>query len=272
MPQATLERSRSELSDFLRSRRARLSPDEVGLPAGGRRRTKGLRREEVASLAGVGLTWYTWFEQGRNIRVSPDFLENVARALRLDGAERQHLFALLAHDAAPPRPSVRHVSLALQRVLDGFPHYPAYIRTMRWDTIAWNKPADRIFNFSRRAPEQRNLVRMVFTDPEMRAMMPNWESDAPKLIAKFRGYYAKQRGDATLEALVRELQDRSAEFRLWWRRHDVLPSAEGIKVLRLKGKGDVVMEHTSFTVNGEPDLTLLIHAPLDESRSNGLRI
>ena len=109
MPQATLERSRSELSDFLRSRRARLSPDEVGLPVGARRRTKGLRREEVASLAGVGLTWYTWFEQGRDIRVSPDFLEKVARALRLNGTERQHLFLLMNRDAVPQRVVMRTV-------------------------------------------------------------------------------------------------------------------------------------------------------------------
>jgi transcriptional regulator with XRE-family HTH domain len=262
MPQAALERSRSELSDFLRSRRARLSPDEVGLPTAGRRRTKGLRREEVASLAGVGLTWYTWFEQGRDIRVSPDFLENVVRALRLNSTERQHLFLLMDREAAPQRSLVRTVSPALQRMLDGFSHYQAYIRTTQWDVVAWNKPADRIFNFSRRKPEERNLVRMVFTDPEMRAMMPNWETDAPKMVAKFRGDYAKQRGDAALEALVKEVQRQSPEFRLWWRRHDVLASGEGIKVLRLKGKGDIVMEHTSFTVNGEPDLTLLVHAPL----------
>ncbi|HEY4162143.1 MAG TPA: helix-turn-helix transcriptional regulator, partial [Dongiaceae bacterium] len=225
-------------------------------------RTKGLRREEVASLAGVGLTWYTWFEQGREIRVSPDFLENVVRALRLSGAERQHLFILMDREAAPPLAPVRQVSPALQRMLDGFPHYPAYIRTTRWDAVAWNKPADRIFGFESRTPEERNLLRMVFTDPEVRAMMPNWETDAPKMVAKFRGDYAKQRGDASLEALVKEIQRRSPEFRLWWRRHDVLASAEGIKVLRLKGKGDIVMEHTSFIVNGEPDLTLLVHAPL----------
>src|SRR3954463_1449582 len=121
MPQASLARSRNELSDFLKSRRAKLSPDDVGLPSGTRRRAPGLRREEVASLAGVGLTWYTWFEQGREIRVSPDFLENVSRALRLNGTERRHLFVLLNHDVAPTPVPERKVSPALQRMLDGMP-------------------------------------------------------------------------------------------------------------------------------------------------------
>src|SRR5689334_11397248 len=126
MPQTSLLRSRDELSDFLKSRRARLSPDDVGLPNGTRRRAPGLRREEVASLAGVGLTWYTWFEQGRDIRVSPDFLENVSRALRLSNAERRHLYILTRQEDSAPRVAPRAVSPALQRMLDGFAKYPAF--------------------------------------------------------------------------------------------------------------------------------------------------
>ncbi|HVO04493.1 MAG TPA: helix-turn-helix transcriptional regulator [Candidatus Cybelea sp.] len=262
MPQSNLERSRSELSDFLKSRRARLSPDDVGLPVGARRRTKGLRREEVASLAGVGLTWYTWFEQGRDIRVSPDFLENVARALRLNGAERQHLYLLLDGEVAKAALTERRVSRALQRMIDGIPHYAAYIRTPRWDVIAWNKTAARLFGFGRKTQEERNLMRMIFIDPEFRAMIPNLDTSGPMTVARFRGEYAKYRGDPVMDALVKELQQRSSEFRLWWRRHDVMTSSEGIKTLRIRGK-DVLFEHASFSVNGEPDLTLVVYAPLD---------
>lgn len=267
MPQPNLARSRSELSDFLKSRRARLSPDAVGLPAGGRRRAPGLRREEVASLAGVGLTWYTWFEQGRDIRVSPDFLANVSRALRLDGAERRHLFVLLGQDGAPPPLAPRRASPALQRMLEGLVHYPAYLRTARWDPIAWNQAADRLFGFARRRPEERNFLRLAFTDPEFRERMPNWSVDAPAMVAKFRVDYARYRGDAELDALVKEMTRRSPEFRQFWRRHDVMSSGEGIKTLRVKGKGDMLFEHTSFSVNGEPDLNLLVYAPLGPAKS-----
>jgi transcriptional regulator with XRE-family HTH domain len=262
MPQTSLTRSRNELSDFLKSRRAKLSPDAVGLPNGTRRRAPGLRREEVASLAGVGLTWYTWFEQGRDIRVSPDFLENVSRALRLSGAERQHLYVLTGREAATARAPVREVSPALQRMLDGFATYPAFIRTAHWTVIAWNKAANRLFDLSGRTPEQRNFVRLAFTDPEFRARLPNLAADTHALVAKFRSNYGKYRGDPAMEALVAEMTARSAEFRQLWRRHDVMASGEGIKVIRVEGKGELKFEHTSLSVNGEPDLNLVVYMPL----------
>jgi transcriptional regulator with XRE-family HTH domain len=265
MPQANLTRSRGELSDFLKSRRAKLSPEDVGLPNGTRRRAQGLRREEVASLAGVGLTWYTWFEQGRDIRVSPDFLENVSRALQLTGAERRHLFVLLKQDTTAASVPERKVSPALQRMLDGMPSRPAYIRTARWDVIAWNKAAARLFGFHRIRAAERNLVRLMFVDPEFRPMVPNWAAAAPIMLAKFRSDYARYRGDPLMDALVGEMQQRSPEFRQLWRRHDVMNSGEGIKTLHIKGK-DQLFEHTSFAVNGEPDLNLIVYAPLGPAK------
>ena len=262
MPQANLTRSRDDLSDFLKSRRARLSPDDVGLPNGSRRRAAGLRREEVASLAGVGLTWYTWFEQGRDIRVSPDFIENVARALRLSSAERQHLYVLTGREPTYARAPTRTVSPALQRMLDGFTKYPAFIRTAHWDAIAWNKPANRLFGFSQRTPEQRNFLRLCFHDAAFRARLPNWSVDAEALVAKFRSNYGKFRDDPVMEALVKEMNRSSEEFRRLWRRHDVMNSGEGIKVVRVEGKGTLRFEHTSFSVNGEPDLNLVVYMPL----------
>ena len=265
MPQPHLARTHRELSDFLKSRRARLSPEDVGLPNGTRRRAPGLRREEVASLAGVGLTWYTWFEQGRDIRVSPDFLENVSRALRLNGAERQHLYVLIGRDTAPAPTPTRKISPALQRVLDDFARFPAYIRTARLDPIAWNKHADKLFGFARRQPAERNFLRLVFLDAEFRDRMPNWSAAAPAVVAKFRADYAKSRGDPAMEALAQEMEQRSQEFRQLWRRHDVMASGEGIKTIHVKGKGNMLFEHTSFAVNGEPDLNLLVYAPLGSS-------
>jgi transcriptional regulator with XRE-family HTH domain len=262
MPQASLTRSRDDLSDFLKRRRARLAPEDVGLPIGTRRRAAGLRREEVASLAGVGLTWYTWFEQGRDIRVSPDFLENVSRALRLSNAERQHLYALTGREPISARAPARTVSPALQRMLDGFVKYPAFIRTAHWDAIAWNKPANRLFGFSARKPELRNFIRLCFMDPEFRKRLPNWSADAQSLVAKFRGNYGKYRDDPAMEALVTEMTQHSAEFRQLWRRHEVMSSGEGIKVIKVDGKGVMRFEHTSFSVNGEPDLNLVVYMPL----------
>ena len=263
MPQASLARSRNDLSDFLKSRRARLSPDDVGLPNGARRRAAGLRREEVASLAGVGLTWYTWFEQGRDIRVSPDFLENVSRALRLSPAERQHLYALIGREPAVTRVGPRPVSPALQRMLDGFAHYPAFIRNARWDAIAWNAPAERLFDFSARPVVERNLLRMCFLDPEFRERLPYWPSDAESCVAKFRSNYGKYRGDPAMDALVQEMIERSEEFRALWRRHDVMSSGEGIKTIMVEDRGAVRFEHTSLAVNGEPDLNLVVYMPLE---------
>src|SRR5262245_26104324 len=227
MPQANLTRCRTDLSDFLKSRRARLSPDDVGLPNGTRRRAPGLRREEVASLAGVGLTWYTWFEQGRDIRVSPDFLENIARALRLSTAERQHLYVLTGREACAARPPARTVSPALQRMLDGFVKYPAFIRTVHWDAIAWNKAANRLFGFASRPPEMNNFIRLCFTDQEFRDRLPNLADDVRSLVAKFRSTHAKYRSDPAMEALIEEMNRRSPEFRQLWRRYDIMASGEG---------------------------------------------
>ena len=262
MPQLSLARERTELADFLRSRRERLTPESVGLPIGGRRRTSGLRREEVAALAGVGLTWYTWFEQGREIGVSPAFLDNIARALRLSFIERAHLYALADHgrplEAPPPRP----VSPALQRMLEGFATYPAYLKTPRWDVVAWNARADEVFDFTERGPQRRNILEMVFAEPEFRERLVNWWEDAPKILAKFRTDYARRAGDPAMAALVESLTQRSAEFRQWWQRHDVMPCGEGIKVITVPGRGTVAFEHTAFEVANDPDLRLVVFAPL----------
>src|SRR5690606_38126950 len=223
MAQRSLARSRPELSAFLLQHRRRLAPADVGLPPGGRRRTPGLRREEVAALAGVGLTWYTWFEQGRGIGVSESFLLGVARALRLDDAECCHLF-LLAQGRPPPLEA--HQSPALdplvQRLMDDLPARPAYILDLRWDVLAWNRPADGLFGFSEQAPDERNLLRMVFASPRLRRRLPAWEEDAAGMLAEFKRDHALAPDDPALRSLVDDLQRLSPRFRRWWKE---LPSA-----------------------------------------------
>lgn len=217
MTQLSLKRTRNELCEFLLRHRKKLTPADAGLPSGGRRRTPGLRREEVAALAGVGLTWYTWFEQGRDIQVSEKFLLSVAYALQLDDAECSHLF-LLAHKRPPP-PEAHHlvtVAPLVQQLLNDLATRPAYVLNLRWDVIAWNAAADDLFCFSAREREARNMLRIVFADPNMRRRLPVWREDAPKLLAQFRYNFAVAPDDPAILNLIDDLKDVSADFRRWW--------------------------------------------------------
>jgi hypothetical protein len=257
--------SRRALAAFVRDRRARIHPDEVGLATGERRRTPGLRREEVALLAHVGVTWYTWFEQGRDIQVSADFLERLSRAFRLDATERSHLYTLALHRPPPHmKTAVQAVSAVLQATLDGFAN-PTYIRTPRWDVVAWNAAASELFgDYGLLLPSQRNILRLVFTDPSYRVMMVDWDTDARRLLAKFRVDYGRGEGDPDFESLVQELCEMSAEFNQWWPRQDVSGRGEGIKRLRHPVLGVHEFQHASFIVEGAPDLRMIIHTPITD--------
>lgn len=259
-----LERSegRRELAEFLKSRRARLSPVDVGLSAGSRRRTPGLRREEVAQLAGVGVTWYTWFEQGREIQVSAHFLENLARGLRLDAAERDHLFTLAHHRPAPLVPQSSIVSPALQHMIETLPH-PAYVKTLRWDLAAWNRSLTILFgDFNRYPVERRNILWLLFTDPIFHDLLVDWETDARRVIAKFRLDFGRSGNDPAFLALIRDLDAASPEFRHWWPRHDVDGFGEGLKRIRAGALGEIEFEHNTLAVEYTPDLRLVIYTPV----------
>lgn len=256
----TLERTRSELAEFLRSRRERLSPEDAGLPMGRRRRTPGLRREEVAALAGVGLTWYTWLEQGREIGVSADFLDNLARVLKLDAAERRHLF-LLAHERPPAEPGKTFCSvppLAARLVEDLVPH-AAYIINLRWDVLAFNGPADGLFGFAQHSSGRRNLLRLLFTDPTLREAVVDWEEQAPAMLASFRRDFAAAREDADARGLIAELEVVSPEFKHWWRDQNVHAPCTGTRAIRVEGQ-PVAFEHTSLTLDGGQHLRLVVYA------------
>lgn len=212
----SLSRTRHELSEFLIRHRKKLTPGDVGLPATERRRTPGLRREEVAALAGVGLTWYTWFEQGREVKVSEKFLLSVAYALKLDDAECSHLF-LLAHRRPPPPEAHQWVLVTpgIQRLLDDLPR-PAYVQNLRWDIVAWNAAADALLALDARSREERNVLRMIFSDPDMRRRLPAWADDAPRLLAQFRYDVAVAPEDPTMLALIEDMKVLSPSFRREW--------------------------------------------------------
>jgi transcriptional regulator with XRE-family HTH domain len=258
---------RRELSEFLRTRRARLSPADVGIQVGARRRTPGLRREEVAQLAGVGVTWYTWFEQGREIQVSEHFLENLARGLRLDAAERDHLFAIAHQRPAPIIPQSSTVSPSLRRMIDSLPN-PAYVRTVRWDLAAWNLPTAVLFgDFDLVTQERRNILWLLFTDLLFRSRFVHWETDAQQVIAKFRLDFGRSGNDPAFLALIRDLEHASPEFHRWWPLHDVNGLGEGLKRIRHVADGEHVahgeieFEHTTLAVENAPDLRVIIYTP-----------
>lgn len=264
-----LDRTRADLSEFLRLRRERLRPADLGLPAGGRRRTPGLRREEVAALAGVGLAWYTWFEQGRNISVSATFLENLARVLKLDPAERRHLY-LLAHQRPPAEPgrTVCTVPPQVRRLMDDLPARPAYILNLRWDVVVWNAAADRVFGFSTQAPGRRNLLWMLFVAPAMRQVFVDWQAQAPAMLSTFRRDFASAAGVPDIAELVDELERVSPDFKVWWREHDVHGACMGVRKLHIEPLGEVAFEHATLSVDESRHLRLVVYAPApDEPRA-----
>jgi transcriptional regulator with XRE-family HTH domain len=265
----TSESRRAELGAFLRSRRESLSPAEVGLPAGFRRRTPGLRREEVAMLADVGTTWYTWLEQGRDVRASEEVLAAIADALRLDAVERGHLFVL----SDRPSPQVRSTNPEkleepVLRMLASLSGQPAYVTGRRWDIWGWNRAASLVFgDYERLAVDERNLMFMVFANARHRRLLVDWEETARTSLAMFRHDSARYAGDPDFERLISTLRHRSNEFNAWWPRHEVLNPLSNIKRIRHPRKGLMVFEYTSFALLDGSDRKLTVYTPLDEYRT-----
>ena len=256
-----------ELGDFLRTRRARLTPEEVGLPRGSRRKTPGLRRAEVAQIVGVSVDWYTWLEQGRPITPSTQVLERLVQTLRLDANERTHLF-LLAQQQPPPtllqEPEI--VSPALQHFLDQFGARPAFVSGRRWDILAWNDAGCAVFgDYHRMTGRERNTIWGVFTNPLARQFIVNWEEDARQLLAQFRSTCGRYPGDAQLTELIHDLMLASPEFRAWWPDHEIRGGQEGRKTLNLPQVGYLMFERLTFQVFDTPDLKVTVYTPLEEA-------
>jgi transcriptional regulator with XRE-family HTH domain len=239
----------------------------VGLPPGIRRRTPGLRREEVAQLANIGTSWYVWLEQGRNVHPSAQVLEGLAQALRLTLNERRHLFLLAGQPLPPHVPSSEESeSPALQQVLDDLNPTPAYAVGRRWDYLAWNNAAAALFSISEASsPYERNLVWRLFTSPAMRER-PNWELIARGTLSEFRAASARYPGDKWFEELVEDLKQVSPEFRRWWPHHDVRSSLDSHKVMEHPTMGHLEFEHITLQVLSNPDVRIMIYSPLAETR------
>ena len=261
------ERRRAELADFLRTKRSSIQPEDVGLPDGSRRRTPGLRREEVALLAGVGTTWYTWLEQGRDVRASLDVLEALARALQLTPAERSHLILLgRGEHAKPCKAPAEKVSPTVRRLVENIGPGPAYLLGRRWDYLAWNKSFEVVFRWAPGPePLSRNHVWLWFMDPTWRALYSgDWSASARLVVAKFRADSAKNIGDPAFEELVSALNSSSPEFRKLWKRHEVAGSGDGRKELTHPTAGELVFDHAVFQYGDGGEQRLVVYSPTDE--------
>jgi transcriptional regulator with XRE-family HTH domain len=260
-----------ELGAFLRSRRARLTPEEVSLPPGSRRRTPGLRREEVAQLAGVGVTWYTWFEQGREIRVSRHVLASVARALRLDGAERAHLQTLAGLDEEPPPTEFDHIPQAVQALIDALEPAPALVVNNRYDVLAWNRAESALVgDFGRHPLCDRNLLLQLFIDATWRHLLVDWSANAAWMVAQFRANMAKHVGEKHWVTLERRLVEASREFADMWERHDVARAASCTKRYLHPLVGMVTTESVTMRLADAPDCRVIAYMPADEASRTAL--
>ena len=259
---------RHALADFLRTRRMRLGPGEVGLPPGLRRRTPGLRREEVAMLAGIGTSWYTSLEQSRDVHPSGQVLESLARVLLLTADERRHLFLLAGQgipaDAAPSE----EVNPGLYQMVENLDPHPAYIMGRRWDLLAWNRAADLLFSFNEpRPPHSRNMLWRVFANPEVRARNADWEGVTRFMLAQFRADYARYPGDPWFAGLIDDLHRAVPEFGALWSRHDVQGAPNCHKRIEHPALGYLEFEHFTLQTPTHPDLKIVIYSATPETAS-----
>lgn len=259
------KRIRSELGDFLRSRREGVSPETAGLANRRRRRTPGLRREEVAELAGIGVDWYIRLEQGRALSPSTTTIEALGRALRLGAVEKAHLRAL-AGNVDRRIFSREHAPDAIWRLVAGLTQ-PAYVTGRRWDVLAWNAAAVDIFtDFGALAEEDRNILVYMLTDPVARRLFgETWANEAQRMVAQFRATHDLWADDPAFVALLERLRGRCPEFAGWWKPHDVRGAAAGRKRLNHPEKGLLSLEYMAFQANDDPVLKLVIYMPAPEA-------
>lgn len=258
-----------ELADFLVTRRSRLQPDQVGLPTIGRRRTPGLRREEVATLAGISLTWYTWLEQGRDIHISDQVVASLANALKLTESETNHFYTL-AGVAQPdtPAPFTETINPMLQRTIDSWPLSGVIVIDRRWNFVAVNQLADVFATQVVGHPlVHENLLREMFTDDAFAQVITNWPIVAHNMVGRFRQMYASQTDDQDLTAFVTALRHDSAIFSQLWTQHDIVPEAERGKTMIFPDTGEVHFDETNFIVGDNTDLHMYVFTPSPEDNT-----
>ncbi|MEV8588585.1 helix-turn-helix transcriptional regulator [Streptomyces sp. NPDC051180] len=274
----TQRRRRPELAAFLRSRRARVTPEDVGMPPGLRRRTPGLRREEVAQLSGVGVTWYTWLEQGRPINASAQVLDAVARTLRLDRPEREHLYHLAEVPYAPDRAAAdaEVVSPEIQGILDALDPHPAVLYNARYDVLATNTMYERLLMQDGQGLDTgpfgiRNVLWALFTVPGPKCPVVDRKRELPLMVAQLRGAYGRHVGEPAWEEFVRRLAEASGEFARLWRSGDVVPPGTRVKTFRHERVGEVRLTSVSLSVNGMPECRIVAYTPNDEESRIGIQ-
>ncbi|QFU85342.1 helix-turn-helix transcriptional regulator [Amycolatopsis sp. YIM 10] len=254
---------RRALADFLRSRRARIAPEEVGLPHGTRRRTPGLRREEVAQLAGVGVTWYTWLEQGRDIRASEQVLDAIARTLRLDRNESTHLFTL-AGVARTMGPECQAISPGLEHMLAKLEPFPAIVQNTRTDILAFNRGYDWLMGVADVPVDERNSILLAFTRPDWRSRIIGWADNMPASVAQFRAAMASHLTEPGWKCLVKRLRAESPEFEVMWNRHEVAAPKNFTKRYRHPEAGLLAFDATYLWLGCRSELRLVTFTPADD--------
>jgi len=260
MDQDTVSISRRALADFVRAHRLRLTPAAVGLAAGARRRTPGLRREEVAQLSGISATWYTWIEQARGVSVSPGALARLCATLRLSPAERAYLFELAGKrdPAMPPSPGTMDAPPALVAAVNAVGS-PAYLLDRLWQARAWNAAAAGLFTGWLDTPAgDRNLLRYMFRNPGARTLVVDWEDRARRLLAEFRLEQGRHLDDADMAALVAELRRQSPFFRAAWEEQVVVEREGGLRIFDHPTLGPLQFEQVAFNLASRPEFKLVI--------------
>jgi transcriptional regulator with XRE-family HTH domain len=259
---------RREIASFLKTRRMRRQPEELGLPRGRRRRTPGLRREEVATAAGVSAEWYTWLEQARDVRHSADVLQRIGMALRLEPGECRHLLTLAGYgvqesSGEPPAREVS-VSLRLQRLMDQLEYGPAWVFGERWDILGWNRAAAAVHGeLASMQGLERNAIYQLFLGKRMRTTLVDWDTHARHCVAKLRGMYASKVDDPWFNELIQLMRTRSPEFERLWNDHEIETSHEGIKHYEHPDVGRLVFDFTVLEVVDEhmASLRLITYVP-----------
>ncbi|RSN38131.1 XRE family transcriptional regulator [Amycolatopsis sp. WAC 01416] len=256
---------RHELAAFLRSRRERITPDQVGLPISGRRRTPGLRREEVAQLAGVGVTWYTWLEQGRDINASDQVLDAISRTLRLDPHEHKHLFTLAGAPEPPLEKDCKLLSQNVYRMMDKLEPFPVCVRNARCDILAYNRAYDWLMGGIDAIPfGERNTLIQCLTNPEWRRRLPDWELNLPRVIAGFRAAMAGHLAEPAWKNLVKRLRQESELFERMWKEHDVSSERIVLKRYLHPDVGLLRFEFSYLYLGRRSEISLATLTPADE--------
>lgn len=259
------------LSVFLKNQRAKLNPEALGFPAGTRRRTPGLRREEVAQLAGVSTTWYTWLEQGRDVKASASVLDCIATALQMNADERKYLHSLAfesGSEPVPPRQEPVQLSPSLRKIITELAYCPVIVSDRMCNIVGWNPAAAYVFlDFAQIPPEERNMIRLLFTRKEFRRLAVNWEQFSSSFLSMFRSYYGEYVGDGWYEHFLEEMMREHPDFKAMWENSQVSYAPEVHLEFRHARAGRMVYELTSLKVYGPDDLRCNVYTPAPDTNT-----